>query len=200
VLSRFFLLLSTLKKKNSSFSSYTKPLIELCKIISPGLILEYGPGLSTNIFIKHTKSAIISVEENFTWHRKYQNAFPEDRVRLLFLPNGFSGNNTESILNDYSLIFIDGGNRLEALEFGYSQMSEKGAVYLHDAHREDYEIGIRRYPYIYFPERHSCILSKDQEIYSIIKQRIPIDYSCSCRYCSSPSRRAYFEQFSEKLS
>lgn len=163
------------------------------------MILEFGPGLSTNIFIKHTKSTIVSVEENLTWYRKYKNAYPEDRVRLLFLPNGLRGKNNEILFDTFSLIFIDAGNRLEALGFGYNQLSEKGAVFLHDAHREEYEIGIRSHPYIFFPERHSCIMSKDPEIYTIIKQRIPIDYSCICQYCSSPLRRAYFEQFSEKL-
>jgi hypothetical protein len=199
VLSRFFLLLSSLRKKNTSFSSYAKPLIELCKTISPGMILEFGPGLSTKIFIKHTNSFIISIEQNESWYRKYKNAFPKDRVKLLLLPNGVESNAVENLLHDYTLIFIDGGDRLKALAFGYNQLSKDGVAYLHDAHREEYETGIRRYPYIFFPERHSCILSRDQETYSTIRQRIPINYSCSCQYCSSPSRRTYFEQFSEKL-
>ena len=199
MLTKFHLLISTLRKRKTTFSSYSKSLIELCQIILPGLILEFGPGLSTKIFLKYTNSHIISVEQNITWYRNYKNAFPRDRVRIEFLPNGLSGTVTESLLKDYSLIFIDGGNRLEALEFGYKQISSRGAVFLHDAHREEYESGIRRYPYIFFPERHSCILTKDQSIYSTIRQRIKIDYSCSCQYCSSPSREAYFGQFSEKL-
>jgi len=163
------------------------------------MILEFGPGLSTNIFIKHTNSYIISIEQNESWYRKYKNAFPKERVKLLYIPDGLESNAVEKLLHDYTLIFIDGSDRLKALAFGYNQLSEDGVVYLHDAHREEYESGIRRYPYIFFPERHSCILTKDQDIYSTIRQRIPIDYSCSCQYCSSPSRRTYFEQFSEKL-
>ena len=199
MLAKFHLLISTLKKRKTTFSSYSKSLIELCKILSPDSILEFGPGLSTKIFIKHTDSSIISIEQNGIWYQKYNNAFPEDRVRLLFLPNGLRSNVKEDLTNKFSLIFIDGGDRLDALEFGYKQISSRGAVFLHDAHREEYESGIRRYPYIFFPERHSCILTKDQPTYSTIRQRIKIDYSCSCQYCSSLSREAYFGQFSEKL-
>lgn len=197
--SRLSLLISSIKKKNSTFVSYKKPLIELCRITSPESILEFGPGLSTEIFIQHTNALIISIEQNEKWYQKYKNAYPKDRVRILFLLEGLRSFKEEPIFQSYSLIFIDGGNRLEALEYGYDFLSDKGVVYLHDAHREEYEIGIRRYPYIFFPERHSCILSKDQEINTIIKQRIPLDYSCSCQYCSSPARRAYFDGYAEKL-
>ncbi len=197
--SRLSLLISSIKKKNSTFVSYKKPLSELCGIIFPESILEFGPGLSTEIFIQHTNASIISIELNEKWYRKYKNAFPKNRVRILFLLEGLHSLPEEPLFQGYSLIFIDGGNRIEALEYGYEALSDKGVVYLHDAHREEYEIGIRRYPYIFFPERHSCILSKDQEINNIIKRRIYPDYSCSCQYCSSPARRAYFECYSEKL-
>jgi hypothetical protein len=93
-----------------------------------------------------------------------------------------------------SLFFIDGGDHMDVFRLAYKIMPESGLAILHDAHREDYEIGIRLFPHIFFPERHSCISTKSHWVHECILQEINPDYSCNCRYCSSPERQAYFQQ------
>jgi hypothetical protein len=118
---------------------------------------------------------------------------------MIHKPMGWDLQDLIFITDDYSFVFIDGGDRVSELTYMYDKLPLGGIIYLLDAHREDYEKGIRLYPYIFFPERHSAILSKDRSIYEHIRKNLPIDYSCKCPYCSSSTRRAYFNQFSEKV-
>lgn len=186
-------------KESTTFLSFNKPLIQLCKIINPQQILEFGPGYSTQLFLNNTHAKIISIEENYRWYLQYKITILNPRVRMIHKPMGWDLQDLIFITDDYSFVFIDGGDRVSELTYMYDKLPLGGIIYLHDAHREDYEKGIRLYPYIFFPERHSAILSKDRSIYEHIRKNLPIDYSCKCPYCSSYTRRAYFNQFSEKV-
>ena len=48
-------------KDDTTFLSFAKPLKQLCKIIYPKQILEFGPGYSTHIFLENTLAIIISI-------------------------------------------------------------------------------------------------------------------------------------------
>lgn len=96
---------------------------------------------------------------------------------------------------EFDFVFVDGGDRVKELKFCKQILSLTGVVFLHDAHREDYFDGIIAYPYIYFIERHSCLLLENKKIYNTLKEKIIPDYSCKCKYCSTEERRAYFSQF-----
>jgi hypothetical protein len=171
--------------------------MQLCSLENFDYILEFGPGYSTNIFLKYTNASILSIEEDLIWYKHYVNQYDNCRVRFFYQFDQWEVRENDKYSPFYSLVFIDGGNRLKALVYASNHLAPDGIVFLHDAHREEYFEGIRIYPYIYFPERHSCLLFKSLEKFNYIKKYLPYDYSCNCNYCSTDSRREYFRQFAE---
>lgn len=179
----------------SAFISFAPALKLLCNILQPDHILEFGPGYSTQLFLKHTLANIVSIETDRTWYDNYKNLFNSPRLQLIHkLPN-WDITEFDAGVQKFSLIFVDGGDRTAELKFSYNLIDANGVVFLHDAHRDDYEAGIKQYPFVYFPEKHSCILVKNQVLYQQIKSIIPHDYSCACAYCSSAPRQKYLSQF-----
>lgn len=183
--------------KRRTFVSFKRPLTQTLDLLKPRSVVEFGPGHSTRIFLKHSDAEIWSFETNLKWFDKYKDAFDSARFHLVYKEPDWS---LEEIYNDLQtadLVFVDAGDRPRALKMAYDLIGENGVVYLHDAHREDYEEGILVYPYRYFPERHSCILCKDEALFEQIKSSVKADYSCNCKYCSSPARRSYFSRISQ---
>lgn len=183
------------KKINTTFVSFTPSLTKLCHLITPKTILEFGPGNSTRLFLEHSQAKLVSIETHPDWYDEYAKEFDPHRVQLLFKEHGWDLSEICQYGENFSLIFIDGGDRVAELKYCYDLIPDDGVVFLHDAHREAYEEGLRRYPFIYFPERHSCILLKNKDLYRAIETTISADYSCSCQYCSSADRKKYFAQF-----
>lgn len=182
----------------SGFISFAASLKRLCTILQPKLILEFGPGYSTNLFLKFTQANVLSIETDSNWYNNYRYMFDTDRLQLIHKQSGWNLKEIPLQTYDFSLIFVDGGDRVAELKYSYNLIDNDGVVFLHDAHRDDYEEGIKQYPFIYFPEKHSCILVKSQSLIQKIKKNIPYDYSCTCIYCSSESRQKYLSQFIEK--
>jgi hypothetical protein len=183
------------RKTGTTFLSFKRPMIDLCQTLPLNTVLEFGPGYSTEIILEYSSAKIISLETDQQWYQRYKDRFDPKRVKVIYLPELEALDITNQLGRDFSLVFIDGGDRLTELNLAFELTDEKGVVYLHDAHREEYEPGIRLYPYYYFPERHSCLLFKDLSTFRVTKASIPSDYSCHCQYCSTPERRAYFSKF-----
>lgn len=185
-------------KQGTTFLSFSNPLRMLCAIQNPDFVMEFGPGYSTSIFLEYTGAKIISIEDSFRWYLKHKLTYRNNRLHIIYKAPRKDLSFLTTLSGNNPLVFIDGSNRLSALEWAFNMMHAYGSVYLHDAHREDYEKGIRLFPFIFFPERHSAILCKQRILYLEIKENIKVDYSCACQYCSSPARRAYFNRFAEK--
>jgi hypothetical protein len=184
---------------STTFVSFETPLTQLCRRFPLQTALEFGPGYSTGILLRHSSAKIISIEPRFLWYMRWKNRFDSSRLTLHYRQpnealNEMSGNQR------FSLVFIDAGDRVSIMKNVIDLVHSNGIVFLHDAHREEYEPGIRLYPYRYFPERHSCILFKSKVICDAVKRLIPPDYSCNCTYCSSEDRRAYFSRLSERAT
>jgi hypothetical protein len=183
--------------KRGTFVSFKRPLAQTIDLLKPHSVVEFGPGHSTRLFLKHSNSEIWSFETSLKWFDEYKYEFDDDRCHLVYKESGWSLDEIYDYVKSADLVFVDGGDRPQALKFAYDLIEENGVVYLHDAHREDYEEGILTYPYRYFPERHSCILCKNEELFKQIRSSIKADYSCNCKYCSSHDRRAYFSRISQ---
>jgi len=179
-----------------TFHSFERPLTQLIRSLQPLHVAEFGPGRSTELFVQQSNAEIWSFETSREWYDTYKNRFDPARVHLIFVEDGGEVGEILQHSGTTSLVFIDGGDRLRALSQAYDLVGQSGAAYLHDAHREEYELGIRLYPFVYFPERHSCIMCRDEQVYRRVKGSVAADYSCDCQYCSSPARRAYFERMS----
>jgi len=183
-------------KRGTTFVSFVTPLTEICKNIPLDTIIEFGPGHSTQVFLQHAPNAkIFSFETDKKWYDTYKNKFDPAQIQVIYKEPGWNLEEMHAFGENYSLIFVDGGDRLSALAVAYDLIGDDGIVFLHDAHREEYEPGIYHYPFVYCPERHSCIMTKNQALMEAIKTAVPSNYSCNCQYCSSPERRDYFSQY-----
>lgn len=183
-----------------SFISFRPWLTLLCRHVRPRRVLEFGPGWSTRIMLKHTDSQIVSIEESPKWYQKYRREFDPTRVDLHYKPPGWSLDELQTLGPPFDVIFVDGGRRAQQLAFGAKLLSERGVACLHDAHREEYEPGIRAYAHVYFVERHGCILTNNADVMAEIRTVIAPDWSCRCKYCGTPARRAYLARFAAEAT
>lgn len=179
-----------------TFVSFRPHLTAICRALDLQDVLEFGPGNSTMVVLAETSAKIVAVEESAEWYAKYCERFPSDRVTVHHKPAGWCLDELDVLGGPYDLIFVDGGDRTEELHYVHKLLKPTGVVYLHDAHREKYEPGIRSYPHMFFPERHSCIMTLDGGVMETLKSAITSDYSCACKYCTSDERRAYFARMS----
>lgn len=191
--------LKTFRKKTkdnkSTFSSFENFIPELMELLHPIHILEFGPGISTKKFLEYSSARILSFETDPKWFKKYKNEIKNQRFKLIWKEQDWNLNEIKKEESKFDFVFVDGGDRIKELKFCKQILSPNGVVFLHDAHREDYFDGIIAYTYIFFIERHSCLLLEDEKVYNRLKERITPDYSCNCQYCSTEERRAYFSQF-----
>lgn len=178
-----------LMKKYRTFASFDEFLPKLTDLIGPSHILEFGPGISTKVFLNYSNATIYSVETDLTWYEKYKKKIKTKRF-LIYYQNE---NSIPSEIQDfkYDIIFVDGGDRVQALKIASTLLKKQGVVVLHDAHREDYFDGIIKYECGYLIENHSLVLSNNSSVLNQIKQKLVADHSCRCKFCSSESRIEY---------
>jgi hypothetical protein len=178
-----------------TFISFRPWLTTLYEHFKPQRVLEFGPGWSTRIGLQHSAAQIVSIEESAEWYDKYRRELDSPRVELLHRAPGWDLAELTTLGPPFDLIFVDGGRRAEELIAATKLLAPQGITALHDAHREDYEAGIRAYPHIYFPERHGCIMTQDAGVMDAVRRVVQPDWSCNCKYCGTPARRQYFAQF-----
>lgn len=177
--------------------SFKPHLKTICVHFQPKEVLEFGPGNSTAIILKYSAAHIISIEESKKWYREYRSKFSTDRVDVHYKSQGWDLHELSGLGGPYDLIFVDAGNRPAELKYCVDLLTQDGVVFLHDAHREEYEPGIRAYPQIFFPERHSCLMCKSSDAMAQLKTIITPDMSCRCRYCNTEKRNRYLAQFTK---
>ena len=178
-----------------TFISFESHLAAICKHFRPKEVLEFGPGNSTAVILEHSTAHIVAIEESKKWYRKYRSRFPSERFELSCKGPGWDLREVNSLGGPYDLIFVDGGDRPAQLKHCVDLLASDGIVVLHDAHREEYEPGIRAYPYFFFPERHSCLMCKSSEVMARLKRVLTQDLSCHCRYCNTEERNRYLAKF-----
>jgi len=183
--------------REATFASFKPYLAEICSHFKLSNILEFGPGTSTEVFLKHSNASVISIEESRIWCWKYRFRFRHGPVNVYYKKPGWDLSELDDLGGPYDLIFVDGGNRTEELKYCVDLLTPEGIVFLHDAHRENYADGIRAYPYVFFPERHSCLMCKNPDVMSRLKTILKPDYSCRCKYCNTKARNIYLSSFIE---
>lgn len=120
--------------------SYTDTLTRLCRELNPKRILEWGPGHSTTLMLKHCPDAHIdSIEHDQSW-------WAEKSKQI-------QGANIHHITGDdyvlwpldqpkYNLIFVDGRRRVECMKIAAYCLETGGVIVLHDGERGYYSPGI----------------------------------------------------------
>lgn len=135
------------------FYSYKDHLIYWLEELKPNQILEWGPGYSTTLMLKHSEAVINSVENNHFWSERARDAFKaEPRVHLYFISDLEEYVNAPADWGLNDIIFIDGVERVSCLLKAIDYLSEGGVVILHDSERHEYDEGREPYQLIYEAE------------------------------------------------
>ena len=127
--------------------SYYPLMVKWLDIIKPKRILEWGPGLSTQVMRERCpKANIISIE-----HQKKYYDIAMDQLRGLNIQLFLIEENENSSMPNYTnppvfgffdFIFVDGRHRVDCLKTSMKLIKKNGIIMLHDAERLEYQRGI----------------------------------------------------------
>jgi predicted O-methyltransferase YrrM len=134
---------------DTSHHSFMRLLTWVCDWLHPELIVEWGPGLSTEVMAHHCPEALIhTYEHDETWFKRASQRLRDFRnVRLyhrkVSLAPGESAGYVTSPLRDvglssFDLAFVDGRMRCDCLTFAWFLLRPGGVAVLHDAERVAY--------------------------------------------------------------
>jgi hypothetical protein len=141
----------TIKNSNERFKSFVPMIKAVCNIIQPKLIIEYGPGLSTNCFLSNSSAIIHSWDSNSSYYSKYKKEYERyDRVNV-YLGDTRAGNGKKTPYvnapivklgcNKADVVFVDGRFRADCMIAASLLVKEAGVVILHDDERPVYQKG-----------------------------------------------------------
>jgi predicted O-methyltransferase YrrM len=123
-------------------------------IIEPRRILEWGPGISTQIMERHTSDTteIITIEHQRKWFEYWKERLPA-RVSMILLEEDEAGDmpfyTNPPVSGKFYIIFIDGRHRVQCMKTALALLPNGGVVILHDSERPEYQEGIALYNKIY---------------------------------------------------
>lgn len=157
--------------------SFDRVLSHLCRERSPRSVLEWGPGYSTEIILKHSSEAkILSVEHDPKYVRKMTRRFEgDDRVEIVHRALTMKAGKSTGYVNypawrsvkehgevkrQYDLVFVDGRSRFDCLVTARQLAKEDGVVVLHDSHRKAYRPAVGLFPHVLdYDERRTIVMS-----------------------------------------
>jgi len=106
-------------------------------------IFEYGSGNSTLYFAEKVNH-VISVEHDKEWFENLLENIPEN-VQLKHCDLQYAGDYCKTIVSTdrkYSIIIIDGRDRVNCILNSTSSLSQDGVLILDDSEREEYQNGV----------------------------------------------------------
>jgi len=123
-------------------TSFKSILTKWCEKIQPKRILEWGPGVSTEMMEKLCPHAFIF---SFEHQKQYYDHWSNRLKSTLFLVedlNTYANGGNIIWEEKFDMIFVDGRNRVSCLRKALDLVKDDGVVILHDAEREEYRQGI----------------------------------------------------------
>ena len=120
---------------------FSQVLTRWLQFVQPTRIIEWGPGLSTELMLQHAPGAqITSIEHDAAWHQKAAEKFG-DRIDLRLVSataRNSSYATTAYACGPFDLAFVDGRRRVECCLIALSLLRPGGVVILHDICRDNY--------------------------------------------------------------
>lgn len=141
-------------KPQDGFVSYEPALQAAVEILEPKIVVEWGPGFSTDLLFEHSDAVISTYETSPSWAKQAADRYAdEERVKVFFgeaaLDGAGLGKRTPYInapfmthgIGSVDLIFVDGRFRADCMIAASILIRRGGAVLLHDDERPTYEGG-----------------------------------------------------------
>jgi len=133
----------------ASPQSFTPLFYHLTKLLKPTRIFEWGPGQSTNVFLRSDDNVKIdSYELDMQWADLYynglvgKNASWDNRINVHLRPDPVDYLNTEFHDETFDFVLVDGRDRANCMKEA-ERIGKTGAIIAcHDTQREQYMIDI----------------------------------------------------------
>jgi len=159
--------------------SFESVLRHVCVKRRPRRVLEWGPGLSTEIVLETCPDAsVLTVEHDPKWEAKAKERLAgkgdvEIAKRVISMKGGLSDGyvnhpvlrnlreNGGVVAPEYDLVFVDGRFRCDCLVAAHLLVRPDGVVVVHDTHRGNYLDAIRLFRHWQqFAELRTAVMSK----------------------------------------
>jgi len=141
------------------FKSFIPLLTACCQAVSPQVIVEYGPGESTQCLLDNTTGVIYSWENQSSYYGQAVTRFAGNSRVKLFLGDTKAGPGKKTpyvnapyiILGAQSadLVFVDGRYRADCMACASMLVKDTGVVVLHDDERPSYDPGRSLFPFYF---------------------------------------------------
>lgn len=131
--------------------SFTPFFYHLLRLFKPKRILEWGPGQSTEVFLRSDSEVKIdTIEEWPKWANQYRqqilakNSSWLDRLNIMLVEHTPGGGLAKEYINPdlggniYDIAFIDGGDRQNCFAFSHGVVRSGGIIMIHDTEIPDY--------------------------------------------------------------
>lgn len=139
---------NSLELSRSGMHSFTSILERWLLKIKPERIIEWGPGLSTDIMLKHCPDAkILSIEHNRKWFNIAKSK-ASPNFQLVFKEVACLNSTYATCAYNFlqcDFAFVDGRRRVECCLVALTMLSERGVVMLHDWNRINYQRVLKHY-------------------------------------------------------
>ena len=148
----------------AGFHSFKETLVFWLGLNKPKRLLEWGPGVSTQLMLDHSEGKIQSIEHLYRWYEAAQHQFKDNpRVDLHYCPELDQYPYLPRDWGKFDLIFVDGlcDLRVKCLLASVDYLAEGGVVILHDSERSKYDAG--REPYETVMEVDGTAVMKPKE-------------------------------------
>lgn len=133
---------------SAPFLSFVPLLRKYLDLTKPKMILEWGPGASTEIMTRRCPNALIhSIEHDIHYYAQSQERLKGNHnIHIYFIPleKGYS---TAPLrfpeCGQFDFVFVDGRRRVECLKTGLKVTTPNAVIMLHDSERPEYTEGKR---------------------------------------------------------
>ena len=123
-------------------TSFRTILKKWCEEIKPKNILEWGPGISTQLMEEVCPKATIYTFEHLKQYSDYWKVLLKSTVFLVEDLDRYCKADNILFETKFDLIFVDGRRRVDCLRTALKLIRDDGVVILHDAERNEYNEGI----------------------------------------------------------
>ena len=139
-----FLKGSPINEQGQPIPWMTYPLIKFLdkRINKNQIVFEYGSGNSTLYFSNYVEK-VVAIEHDLDWFNKI-NSRISDNIELIYKvlrPGGEYSKTVNTLGQDFSIIIIDGRDRVNCIYESVLALDPSGVIILDDSEREDYQEG-----------------------------------------------------------